>query len=106
MFAFLGEYLKYIQIALLVGLAIYFYFEKVTIRDNYIAIAFIAGGGIGNVIDRFLHEGVVDYIYWRCGFDFAIFNLADVFINFGLFLLLVGFFLSYRREKKLKEDTV
>jgi len=88
MFASLGPYLKYIQIALIGSVLAYIFWDKELLKEHSIALGLLMGGGISNVLDRFLHEGVVDYIYWHCGFDFAIFNLADVMINLGVILIL------------------
>ena len=50
------------------------------------------GAAIGNLYDRFVYGGVVDYVYWHCGFDFAVFNFADVMIDLSvLWLLLISF---------------
>ena len=59
--------------------------------------AFILGGTIGNLIDRFLVSGVIDFIDLKL-FNFAIFNLADVFIDIGVILILVGWFLSNKKH--------
>ena len=52
---------------------------------------FVLGGTIGNLIDRFLHNGVIDFIDLQL-FDFAIFNVADIAINIGVAFVLYGFF--------------
>ena len=96
----LGEWLKYIQIVLIVGMIVYFVYEKVFIDEHFVALAFILGGGISNIADRFMHIGVVDFFYWHCGFDFAVFNLADVSINFGVFLIALGFLRAFIKTKK------
>jgi len=88
MFAFLAEYLKFIQIALLGGVGVWLWLNKDIFSQFYIPIAFIFAGGVSNIFDRFIHGGVVDYVYWHCGFNFAIFNLADVLIDFGVVLIL------------------
>ena len=53
----------------------------------------IAGGALGNLIDRVRHSGyVVDFIFFRIpqiGFRFALFNIADASISVGVFLLLL-----------------
>jgi signal peptidase II len=36
-----------------------------------------------------LHGGVVDYVFWHCGFDFAVFNFADVMIDVAVVLILL-----------------
>ena len=87
MFAFLGEYLKYIQAVLVLGVFGYIiYLNKLCYS---MASGFIIGGALSNVYDRFIHGGVVDMVYWHCGFDFAVFNFADVMIDVGVLWLLV-----------------
>ena len=87
MFAFLDEWLKYIQIVLVVGVLIYIIYLK------EVCYAFPAGlllgGAFSNVHDRFIHEGVVDMVYWHCGFNFAVFNFADVMIDLAVVWFLV-----------------
>ena len=87
-FAFLGQYLKYIQILLFLSIIIYLTIKKEVFFRYYIALSFLFAGGISNILDRFLYEGVVDFIYWHCWFDFAIFNIADVFIDISIGLIL------------------
>jgi len=88
-FEFLGPYLKYIQIILFLAIIIYLTIKKEVFFKYYIALSFLFAGGSSNILDRFLHEGVVDYVYWHCWFDFAIFNLADVFIDISIGLILL-----------------
>lgn len=97
MFEFLAESLKYIQIALLVGVAIYLYKKPEIFQIYHLPASFIFAGGVSNILDRFVHGGVVDYVYWHCGFDFAIFNLADVLIDIGVVWIL---WLNYKIEKE------
>lgn len=98
MFAFLDEYLKFVQIGILIFalgfVAYYKYFN-----DYFIPLALLFAGGVSNIYDRFIHEGVVDYVYWHCGFDFAIFNYADVMIDLAIVLIIWKF---YKLEKKQK----
>ena len=96
MFAFLAEYLKYIQIFIMLGGIIYLALNKDILKTYALPISLIFAGGISNIFDRFIHEGVVDYVYWHCGFDFAIFNFADVIIDISIALIL---YISYKQEK-------
>jgi len=88
MFSFLEGHLKYIQLLLVSGVLVYI------LRLQNLCYAFggglLLGGAFSNIYDRFIHEGVVDMVYWHCGFDFAVFNFADVVIDVavGIFLLL------------------
>ena len=97
MFSFLGEYLKYIQSVLIGGAALYVLLNKDILRRYAFAAGILIGAAFSNLFDRFLHGGVVDFIYWHCGFDFAVFNIADVLIDFSVVLIL---YIHYKSSKK------
>ena len=90
MFAFLAEYLKYIQLVLVFGVLGYvIYLKKICYA---LPVGILLGGAFSNIYDRFIHHGVVDMVYWHCGFNFAVFNFADVMIDFAVvWLLLLNF---------------
>ena len=87
MFAFLDEWLKYVQLILVLGGVMYLY----KVRQNCYALpaGILLGGAFSNIYDRFIHGGVVDMVYWHCGFDFAVFNFADVAIDVAVIWFLV-----------------
>ena len=99
MLSFLGDNLKWIQVAL-IGLLAYLSFEEGWLKKYPLSVGLLAGGAIGNLYDRFTKEGVTDFVYWHCGFDFAVFNFADVMIDLGIALILLQEFLKYRASKK------
>jgi len=63
-----------------------------------IAVAFILGGGIGNLIDRVVRGGrVSDFLYLSLGpLHTGVFNVADVAITGGVIWLLVSWLLAKR----------
>ena len=87
MFAFLQEWLKWLQLALISGVLVY----VIRLKQGCYSVpaGILIGAGLSNVYDRFIHGGVVDYVYWHCGFDFAIFNFADVMIDLAVLWLLI-----------------
>jgi len=100
MFSFLDGYLKYIQLGLvLIGL-FYLYINKDVFMQYYIPIALLFAGGLSNILDRFTYGGVVDYFYWHYGFEFAIFNIADVIINLAVAIIIYMQIKQTRLEKK------
>ena len=99
LFAFLGKWLKWLQLALIVGIFVYIFYTK-TVKEYPFSIGLILGGAIGNLYDRFIHGGVVDYVAWHCGFNFAVFNFADVMIDLGVGLILFFSFLEHRKSQK------
>ena len=58
-----------------------------------IAYLMITGGAIGNVYDRIFYRQVPDFIDFHVGdFHWFIFNIADIFITFGvIFMILIEF---------------
>lgn len=96
MLAFLGENLKYIQIALIVSIFVYIFIKKDIFMHYSLPLGMLLGAGCSNIYDRFIHGGVVDYVYWHCGFNFAIFNFADVVIDISVALIL---YLTYIKGK-------
>lgn len=88
MFAFVGPYLKWLQ-ALLVGGILYYVLSQGYLKRYAFPIGLLIGGALGNVYDRFVHDGVVDYVAWHCGFNFAVFNFADVAIDLAVVWVLV-----------------
>ncbi|MDD2828728.1 MAG: signal peptidase II [Sulfuricurvum sp.] len=87
MFAFLAESLKWIQLALLAGVIGYTLWLKQ--KCYLIPVGIMVGAGLSNVADRFVHGGVVDFVYWHCGFNFAVFNTADMMIDFAVLWLMI-----------------
>lgn len=50
------------------------------------ALVFIIAGGLGNLADRFIHGYVIDFINFLF-IDFAIFNVADIYLNIAAALI-------------------
>ncbi|NJB35820.1 signal peptidase II [Croceivirga sp. JEA036] len=58
---------------------------------NLVAFAFLIGGGLGNLIDRFLYGSVTDFFHLKIGFlRTGIFNMADVSVTLGAICLLIS----------------
>ena len=98
MFAFLGENLKFVQIGLILGFLGYLIYEKSLIRAYPWAFGMIFGAGVSNLADRFVHGGVVDYVFWHKWFDFAVFDFADVMIDVAIAWLFLGLILDKRKK--------
>lgn len=66
-------------------------------------LALVAGGAIGNAIDRIYYGAVVDFLDFS-GLHFPwVFNIADAAINIGVACLFLDVFLLNRSEAK--DDT-
>ena len=58
----------------------------------------IAGGGLGNLVDRLLQGSVTDFLELEFA-RFAIFNVADIFVCAGAALAALGILLSEGRRE-------
>ncbi|MDF1875363.1 lipoprotein signal peptidase [Sulfurimonas sp. SAG-AH-194-I05] len=97
MLAFLQDWLKYIQIVMVMGVLGYILHTK---KMCYAFPAgLLLGGAFSNIYDRFIHVGVVDMVYWHCGFNFAVFNFADVMIDIAVVWFLVLNFKEHLCDK-------
>ncbi|MBD0832985.1 signal peptidase II [Aestuariibaculum sediminum] len=67
------------------------------------AFSSIIGGGIANVYDRIVYGSVTDFFYIDLGgiFRTGIFNMADVSVTTGMFILL---FVSLSKKKKKETE--
>ena len=101
MLEFLGDNLKWVQLILMIGIIFYIFYDGY-VKSYAFPLGLIVGGALGNLYDRFIHSGVVDYVAWHCGFNFAVFNYADVMIDLGVAIILLLSFLEHRQEKKQK----
>ncbi|EDP6893281.1 lipoprotein signal peptidase [Campylobacter lari] len=99
MFAFLGEYLKYIQLVFILALFGYLLYQKEFFKTHLIAFAIMLSAGCSNLLDRFVYIGVVDFVFWHKWFEFAVFNFADVMINISVALILIKEIFNKKGEK-------
>ncbi len=87
---------------ILIVLAIFAIFRGVVKHPfGIVTVAMIVGGGIGNLIDRvFLHYVVDFFAFTFFGWDFAVFNIADIFVTVGTVLFVIYFlFLEKSNEE-------
>lgn len=72
--------------------------NRVGSTADSIAVAFILGGGIGNLIDRFFRGGrVSDFLFMSLGpLHTGVFNVADIAITGGVIWLMISWLLAKR----------
>lgn len=65
-----------------------------------ISYGLLYGGILGNLLDRMIHGAVIDYLdFTIIQYNFPIFNLADIAIVCGCFLLII---ILWKEDKKCK----
>lgn len=90
-------------LAILVAIAIVFYYPRVPRSDWTLRLAMCMqlGGAVGNLIDRFAQGYVTDFV--SVG-TFPVWNIADASITIGVVVLLLGVYLQERKQKKQALD--
>lgn len=79
--------LSVLALAVVAGLLAWLHFNDSRLRR--VGIGLITGGALGNVIDRMIHPGVVDFLDLHAfGWHWPAFNLADSAIFLGVVVLL------------------
>jgi signal peptidase II len=64
------------------------------------ALALVAGGAIGNLIDRIQNGVVTDFVLWHLGsHEWPVFNVADVVLVIGVGLMFIDIQIENRRAK-------
>lgn len=96
-----GQRLFFLAIAVVVFLVVSYVFVKIPNDKKYIklnvVLAFILSGAIGNMIDRFALGYVRDFIYFYC-INFAVFNVADIYITCATALLVILVLFVFKDE--------
>ncbi len=76
--------------------------KKVKHISGVTALVLIAGGAIGNLIDRLLNGFVVDMFEFQF-ITFAIFNVADIFITIGGVFVVYYVLFQYDKDNPSKK---
>jgi signal peptidase II len=86
-------------IATIVSVAIFIFYPRIPREERILRIAtsMMLAGAVGNLIDRITVGHVTDFISLG---SFAVFNIADMSITFGVCILVLGVWLQERRERK------
>jgi signal peptidase II len=83
--------------------AIFFLHKKISAESRWytVSLAMIAGGAVGNLIDRVRLGSVVDFLeFYLSSYHWPAFNVADSAITVGVgIFLLVNFLQSKKRSK-------
>lgn len=114
-FGFGGQFENWLRYSLFLALPVIacfwlIYLMVKSINGPFIlslAYSLILGGAIGNLIDRFRLDYVVDFFdfYFETS-HFATFNVADAAISIAGFLLVIDFFIQRKLEKEQIKNIV
>ena len=95
-----GKRVYFIIITLVVIAALIFYFFKEKPKGiEKVCLILIISGAIGNLIDRIIHGYVTDFLNFNIfGYDFPIFNIADILLSIGFVVLFIAIILDKEVE--------
>ena len=68
-------------------------------RSVVVPMGFIAGGGVGNMIDRLVDSAVTDFLSFHFWTSFPVFNVADIFVTCGCVLFVI-FYIRWESPDK------
>lgn len=93
-----------VSVAIIAGVGFYYYERRPSDLLSKVALGLALGGAVGNLIDRLLMGKVTDFLdlngLW------PVFNLADMAVDAGAFLLVIGLFMAedVARRRKTGES--
>lgn len=99
---FQGQKWAFVVMTLLVLAVIAYLYNRIPLGKRFhwmrlIGVA-LSAGAVGNLIDRLARSYVIDFFYIEL-IDFPIFNVADCYVTFSAFLLIVLFLFYYKEEE-------
>lgn len=101
MFGWIGSSGRYVfsGVSLFIVCVLWVWMYRTPYKLTAICVGTIAGGAVGNVIDRFHYGAVVDFLHAHAfGWSWYVFNVADSAIVCSVCVLLLQSFLSGRRQ--------
>ena len=97
-------FLSLIGLAAVVGMIFMLRKARTDQRVLHWALALVAGGAIGNLIDRIYYSQVTDFILWKYKtHEWPVFNIADVVLVVGVGLMFIDIQKENKREKRAKK---
>ena len=84
---------SYNLVTFIIGLVITIVFYFIIISETHMSFFYsmVAGGALGNFVDRIRFSAVPDFIDFHIGdYHWFVFNIADIFISLGVFCLIIA----------------
>ncbi len=97
--------LSLVGIAAVIGMFFMLRKSRADQRVLHWALALVAGGAVGNLIDRIYYGYVTDFVLWKYKtHEWPVFNVADVVLVVGVGLMFIDIQKEGRREKRSKKQ--
>lgn len=96
-----NKHIFFFIIVLIISVFIIWFYLHVPMTKKLLPLricaVFIFSGAIGNFIDRLKLGYVVDFFYFKL-IDFPVFNVADIYVTVGTFILAFLLLFYYKEE--------
>ncbi len=103
-----GKWIFLAITAVVLVLIIIYYAKHKRTKENLwlrIALTMVAAGAVGNAADRLIRGFVVDFFDFNIfGYDFPVFNFADILVVVGTILLAGGIIFMDDKQKGGEEE--
>jgi len=110
-------FLSFVGIAAVIGMLWMLRKSRPEQKVLHWALALVAGGAVGNLIDRILYGVVTDFILWHVGdkiqgahagttrwaHEWPVFNVADIVLVVGVGLMFIDIQKEGKREKAVRK---
>ena len=93
----IGPTIGWLSITIVIGLAVYLIWVPRSMWLLRIGLALLIGGALGNLVDRVTAGQVLDFI--QISLRPGVFNIADVMIQVGVLMSLVGSLLHREAQR-------
>ena len=98
---FQGKRVIFLIITIIILVFLSYCFWRIPYTRKYATLrgvlVLIAAGAVGNFIDRMCNGYVVDFFYFKL-IDFPVFNVADIYVTVGTFILAFLLLFYYKEE--------
>lgn len=95
----IGPLVGWLSVVVVVGMFVYLLQTPPRHRLQRAGMALIIGGALGNLVDRVTSGEVLDF--FETTLRAGIFNVADIMINVGLLLVVMGLLWTAVRERQV-----
>lgn len=101
-----GKTVLLAALSIVILAVIIYIYHNVAAAENFGPVRFclilLAGGAVGNMIDRLWLGYVIDFLYFKL-INFPVFNFADICVTVGAFLLLFLLIFKYKSDEDMEK---
>lgn len=95
----------FIPLTIIISAVLVYVLHKANNKMLRLSLSLILAGAVGNLIDRVFVGSVVDFLQFFFGsYEFPVFNVADMMVDIGAFLLIVYMLFFQKDKEEIRES--